>query len=170
MPEEFSDSRRKFIGYAIGGIAGAITIGYAVPLATYLIKPALQKEDEPWSLVSSIENIPVGQPTSLTFYSHVKVGWEEKKAEHDVWVVKNPEGAVTVFSPVCPHLGCGYRWVEEIGHFECPCHASAYDIAGRVVAGPAPRPLDTLPSKVEEGRLYVKYEKYRLGIPRKVEA
>jgi len=94
----------------------------------------------------------------------------EEKVEHSVWVVKKPDGSVTVFSPICPHLGCGYRWDEQTKHFECPCHASVYDIDGKVLGGPAPRPLDTLPTKMEDGKLYVKYEKFRLGIATKVEA
>ena len=44
----------------------------------------------------------------------------------------------------CPHLGCGYRWDDADHHFKCPCHGSVYDIAGKVVGGPPPRPLDAL--------------------------
>jgi len=170
MPENYSDSRRKFLGYAIGGIAGAITIGYAIPLASYLVKPSLAKSEEQWSLVGDISGLGTDQPKSFTFLSNVKLGWVEEKVEHDVWVVKKPDGTLTVFSPVCPHLGCGYRWNEQSGRFECPCHASVFSLDGKVLGGPAPRPLDTLPAKMEDGNLYVKYEKFRLGIATKVEA
>ena len=168
MPEDLSESRRRFLGFAIGGMAGAIALGYAVPLANYLIRPALKTAAEEWSLVGDVSSLPAEDPESLRFYSHVKVGWEEEKVERSVWAVKKPDGSVTVFSPICPHLGCGYRWNPATNHFECPCHASVYDINGKVLGGPAPRGLDTLPAKVEEGKLYVKYEKFRLGIPEKI--
>jgi len=170
MPEEFSDSRRQFLGYAIAGIGGVIALGYAVPLASYLVEPSLKKVEEPWAVVADITELVTDVPRTFTFSTNVKIGWEEKKVEHDVWVVKRPDNTVTVFSPVCPHLGCGYHWDEDKKQFVCPCHASVYDIGGKVLAGPAPRALDTLPTRIEGGKLYVRYETFRLGVADKVTA
>ncbi len=170
MPDDFSDSRRRFLGYAIGGVAGAITLGYAIPLINYVVEPSLVKEQPEWSKVGYIREIEPDSPGSLNFLALTKAGWMEKKVERDVWVVRHGDDTVTVFSPVCPHLGCGYRWDPADRKFKCPCHASVFGIDGRVQGGPAPRDLDTLPSKVEGGILYVKYEKFRLGISEKVEA
>ena len=170
MSEEYSDSRRKFLGYAIGGIAGAVSIGYAVPIINYIVRPSLVRPEPPWSKVGLVADLAVDSPVSLNFTEREKIGWQEKSVGHDVWVVKRGDGSVTVFSPVCPHLGCGYRWDGEKGKFVCPCHLSMYDINGKVLGGPAPRDLDTLPTKVEDGVLYVKYEKFRLGVPDKIVA
>ena len=55
------------------------------------------------------------------------------------------------FSGKCPHLGCGYKWRKHkvLGPvFLCPCHVSIYDASGKVLDGPAPRPLDPLPIQV----------------------
>ncbi len=55
------------------------------------------------------------------------------------------------YSGKCPHLGCGYKWRQHkvLGQvFLCPCHLSIYDASGKVLDGPAPRPLDSLPIKV----------------------
>jgi len=57
------------------------------------------------------------------------------------------------FSGKCPHLGCGYKWRKHkvLGPvFLCPCHVSIYDASGKVIEGPAPRPLDVLPIQVTE--------------------
>jgi len=57
------------------------------------------------------------------------------------------------FSGKCPHLGCGYKWRKHkvLGPvFLCPCHVSIYDASGKVLEGPAPRPLDLLPIQVSE--------------------
>ena len=58
---------------------------------------------------------------------------------------------------VCTHLGCvpqiereeGKRIVGEWwpGGFICPCHQSAFDYAGRVIRGPAPRNLPVPPHR-----------------------
>ena len=170
MVEDFSDSKRKFLGYAIAGMAGAVAIGYAIPLAQYIVKPAMKQTEEQWSLLCCLQDMQVDEPKSITFYSNLKIAWQTERVQQDVWVVKKPDGSYTVFSPVCPHLGCGYAWNEQAKHFICPCHGSVYDINGKVLAGPAPRPLDTLPTKIADGKLYVKFEKFRLGIPEKVSA
>ena len=55
------------------------------------------------------------------------------------------------FSGKCPHLGCGFKWRKHkvLGPvFLCPCHVSIYDASGKVLEGPAPRPLDPLPIQV----------------------
>ena len=67
-----------------------------------------------------------------------------------VWTNKKDIPYV-VFSGKCPHLGCGYKWRshKKLGQvFLCPCHLSIYDASGKVLDGPAPRPLDTLPIRV----------------------
>ena len=87
---------------------------------------------------------------------------------YNVWVIKHSEQKVTVFSPICPHLGCRYDWYPEANKFMCPCHGSIYSINGKVLGGPAPRGLDTLPWKIENGDLYVKWERFRVGIPQKI--
>jgi Rieske Fe-S protein len=55
------------------------------------------------------------------------------------------------FSGKCPHLGCAFKWRNHkvLGPvFLCPCHLSIYDASGKVLDGPAPRPLDLLPIQV----------------------
>ncbi|MBI4216465.1 MAG: ubiquinol-cytochrome c reductase iron-sulfur subunit [Chloroflexi bacterium] len=64
----------------------------------------------------------------------------------------------------CPHLGCVVPWratersedkLASNGRFNCPCHGSIYDRYGRVTGGPAPRPMDLFPIKIEGGELIV---------------
>ena len=67
-----------------------------------------------------------------------------------IWTNKKDVPYV-VFSGKCPHLGCGYKWRSHklLGQvFLCPCHLSIYDATGKVLDGPAPRPLDALPIRV----------------------
>ena len=93
----------------------------------------------------------------------------KSQSEKAIWAVKQPDGQVKVFAPMCTHLGCGYRWDGEEKKFKCPCHGSVFDIEGQVVAGPAPRALDLLPSKVENGRLLVVFKEFRPGTARTIE-
>ncbi len=85
-----------------------------------------------------------------------------------VWTNKK-DFPYVVFSGKCPHLGCGYKWrkVPKLGKeiFLCPCHLSLYEPSGKVMDGPAPRPLDVLPIQVaENGDIQVIDIEYKAGI------
>jgi len=99
----------------------------------------------------------------------VKDGWRTDTAKKAIWAVQQQAGDLVVFSPICPHLGCGFRWNAEDHKFHCPCHGSVYDVTGKVLAGPAPRSLDVLPSKVEQGKLLVIYKEFKTGLDHPVE-
>lgn len=52
-------------------------------------------------------------------------------------VYRDDDGAVTVLSPVCPHLKCHVHWNQGERTWDCPCHGSRFDTTGRVIEGPA---------------------------------
>lgn len=65
---------------------------------------------------------------------------------------------IVAYSAVCTHTGCDVAdWDDEARRFQCPCHDSQFDPAdgARVVGGPAPRPLPSLPLKIDDGVLAV---------------
>jgi len=165
-----SMNRRNFMVRTIVAIIGFIAAVMAVALGGFSIIPVLKKRTPGWSDAGTIDDLAVDQPSERRFFETVKSGWQSEKVERSVWLVKRPDGSVQVFSASCPHLGCGYRWIAEHKRFECPCHGSIFDIDGKVLAGPAPRRLDTLRTKVENGRLLVQYEVFQLGTATKVEA
>lgn len=162
-------TRRRFFEVAIKAAAGFIGLSLTVPLVGYLISPAFKRRAQAWVDVASANEIPSGVPKQLEYVATVRDGYLETKTQKALWAIKQPDGQVTVFSPMCTHLGCGYHWDGEAQQFKCPCHGSVYDISGRVLAGPAPRPLDALPSKVDNGRLLVVYKEFKSGVPRQIE-
>jgi len=65
---------------------------------------------------------------------------------------------VVAYTAVCTHSGCDVDdWLVPEQLLSCSCHASVFDPkdGGRVVDGPAPRPLPALPLKVVDGKLTV---------------
>jgi len=162
-------TRRRFFGWVTTAAMGVIGIGLAIPLIGYVVGPALKRRESLWNEVGSIDKLLPGEPEEVGFANTVKDGWRQAAVKKVVWAIKQSSGSVVVFSPICPHLGCGYRWDGDDKKFKCPCHGSVYDVTGKVLAGPAPRPLDVLPSKVEQGRLWVKYQQYKSGLDHPVE-
>ena len=65
---------------------------------------------------------------------------------------------VVAYSGVCTHTGCDVtEWLAPVRHFKCPCHESEFDPsdAARVMSGPAPWQLASLPLKIVDGKLAV---------------
>ena len=70
----------------------------------------------------------------------------------------NAADGVIAYSAICTHTGCDViNWDEGQLRMACPCHESQFDIydGGKVVGGPAPRPLAMLPLEVVEGIVLV---------------
>lgn len=162
-------SRRGFLETVTTIIAGVIGLSLIIPLAGYAILPALRKREKEWVDLGPVEKIRLGEPQQVEFLATRMDGWLKTTVTRWVWAVRHNEGEITVYSPICTHLGCGYHWDPGEGNFACPCHGSFFSIDGKVLAGPAPRPLDTLPAKIETGRLYVIYKEFKSGTKQKIE-
>lgn len=70
-----------------------------------------------------------------------------------IYILATGDGFVAL-SPVCTHLGCTVN--VEGRRLVCPCHGSMYERTGRVVRGPAERPLERYPVELRgDGTLEV---------------
>lgn len=86
-----------------------------------------------------------------------------------MWIYTDDNEKFTVYNGHCTHLACSYGFDKEAGRFHCPCHHGMFDLkSGEVLAGPPPRALDTLETKIENGVLYAAYEEFRAGVPTKI--
>ena len=170
-PHPFIDTltRRGFIGKIIGGIATLIGAALFIPLAAYTILPTLRKIPGEWIDVLNLRKLGMEKPVQVKVVSSLKDGWYRFTSVKSVWAVRRKNSEVVIYSPLCTHLGCGYRWEEEQKVFFCPCHDSVFDINGKVLAGPAPRPLDTLPIKLEGNNILTIYKEFKSGASKKIE-
>ncbi len=78
--------------------------------------------------------------------------------EHRAYVAVDDKGLYAM-SAVCTHLGCLTRPEAGGDGFFCPCHGSRFDAQGKVVKGPAPKPLPHLEAQVIEGSVWVDTKK-----------
>jgi cytochrome b6-f complex iron-sulfur subunit len=56
-------------------------------------------------------------------------------------VFEDPDGEVQALDAKCTHEGCTVRYVPGESLIWCPCHNGRFDLHGRVLSGPPPRPL-----------------------------
>lgn len=149
-------TRRSFqIGF-IYAIFGAITAAIAVPAGVYLLFPPNTRKNANWIDASDLNSIPPGVPTEVSFQHKRVDGWKITSEKATAWIVRPEAGNdVIAFAPQCTHLGCAYHWEAQDKAFVCPCHNSEFAMDGKVLGGPAPRPLDRYEVKVEDGRVKI---------------
>jgi cytochrome b6-f complex iron-sulfur subunit len=56
-------------------------------------------------------------------------------------VFEDPTGEVRALDAKCTHEGCTVQYVPGESLIWCACHNGRFDLRGRVLAGPPPRPL-----------------------------
>ena len=161
--------RRSFfqkLAFGVLTFLGSLAIG--IPLIGALIGPSFMKKRAPWAKIKDVNALVPDEPKEISFTDNREDAFIRETVVRNVWIVKHSSSEITVFSPICPHLGCRYHWNPKGRHFECPCHGSVFSSDGKVIGGPSPRPLDTLPQKIVKGELYVRWELFKLGIPQKI--
>jgi len=65
-----------------------------------------------------------------------------KYGRQPVIVIRLGEKDFRAFSAVCTHLSCIVQYRSDLSHIWCACHNGHFDLKGRNIAGPPPRPLE----------------------------
>ena len=129
--------RRRFLT-RVWVALGLAAVAEAVWVVASFLRPRAATNDQ--SAVMEAGRLERFEAGSVTAFPAAKL-----------YVVRLPDGGFLALHRECTHLGCTVPWDDAQRRFACPCHASSFDIAGRVVGPPAPRPLDFYPVRVENG-------------------
>jgi Rieske Fe-S protein len=162
------DRRGVLQALAIGGVVGCGAL--AVPSVRFLVAPASGGAGAGrWIKTVALDSLPEGEPKRVGLVADRRDAWTLEKAVElgAVWLVRKGD-EVTAYSVTCPHLGCAVDRGAGGHGFYCPCHDSAFDAKGERLSGPSPRPLDSLETRVEDGVVLVRFQRFRQGIPEKV--
>jgi menaquinol-cytochrome c reductase iron-sulfur subunit len=188
-------NRRTFMANAVVAIGGTISLGLTIPLLTSLTPATAAAENEwsplphdQWTALQKATDTPV----KVTFSVHDVDGYlPAADAKHFVWAVKVDEATMratrpelfagatkiaypianlgfTLFSPVCPHLGGRYEWIDGQSKFHCPLHGSEFTKTGARISGPAQRGLDPLPLRQMNRRAQVTWIEFKGNTPDRI--
>ena len=155
MNQHQGPGRRGFHLAMIYGLWGVITSALTLPAAVYLLFPPKAKKTTQWVDAADLTQIQPKAPEEVVFRKNRVDGWKVTSEKSTAWVVKLADNQAIAFSPQCTHLGCAYHWDENNKNFLCPCHTSTFDMEGKVLSGPAPRPLDRFQVRIEGTKLLI---------------
>jgi menaquinol-cytochrome c reductase iron-sulfur subunit len=153
--EAEGSTRRAFYLILLNILGAIIGLALAIPTIMYLLIPPRSRKSSSFIDAGDISQLTPGTPVEMSFQKSRLDGWRLITEKRTAWVVKDADNNITAFGPICTHLGCAYHYDESKKEFLCPCHNSFFSLDGKVVAGPAPRPLDQYAIKVENNRLQV---------------
>jgi len=123
MPEI---SRRDFLKLTRDGflyLSGALALGGLLRFLNFQTEPAPQTDFD----LGLAADFPLNSSTLLTDIPAVLL---------------HTESGFSALSLVCTHLGCTVE--QKTNGFDCPCHGSRFTSDGKVIHGPASKPLRTL--------------------------
>lgn len=78
-----------------------------------------------------------------TSHDDLAPGQGKVLVDQHIALSKDDQGKLHAVSSLCSHVGCDVEWNGEDKAWECPCHGSRFAPDGRVLRGPAMRPLSS---------------------------
>lgn len=136
-------SRRKALNWLLGGGVIAWLGSILYPVVRYLQPP-----DMPEAVVSSVkagtvDELPADSGKIFKFGNQPGI------------LIHTPDDQWRAFSAVCTHLDCIVQYREDLDQIWCACHNGHYDLEGRNISGPPPRPLEKYEVNIQGNDIYV---------------
>ena len=175
--------RRGFLGLLFGLAGGAIAFAAPIYAAVRAVVFPLEKEgiggkDYYLTTVDQLSETPQKFP----IIDDVVDAWVTvpRQTIGNVYVRKTVAGDVLAWQALCPHAGCvlGVKTAENPKTknaemlFACPCHVAHFDLDGNLLdeKPDSPRNMDSLDTKVEDGKVYVRFQNFQFGVKSKTSA
>jgi len=136
--------RRNLLNWFLSTTAGAFLVSVTYPLSRYLIPPEVE-ESTASTVTLAIKPNDVKANSGQIFRFGSQAGI----------LVKDTNGELKAFSAVCTHLACIVQYRPDINHIWCACHNGHFDLNGRNVEGPPPKPLEQFVVNVRAEQIVV---------------
>lgn len=131
-PEDLSppgQGRRRVVQILLGGGLLASAASFIYPVLRYIIPPATTDMGGDSVVAAKVGELKPNSAKIFRFGSRPGL------------LVLGADGEYRAMSGTCTHLSCTVQYRGDLHQVWCACHNGLYDMAGRNVSGPPPRPL-----------------------------
>ena len=142
-PPEERPGRRSVLNWLVGMWGGGVLASILYPVLRFLVPPEIAE--------SATLTVSAGSARALAPNSGRIVPFGSEPAI----VVRTAEGEMRAFAATCTHLACTVQYRSDLQHIWCACHNGHYDLNGRNIAGPPPRPLESYDVNVKEDEIVI---------------
>jgi Rieske Fe-S protein len=125
------NGRRHFLNWFLATTAGAFIVSVLYPLSRYLIPPKAE-ESTARTVTLSVKPAEL-KPNSGQIF---------RFGSQPAILVNTPTNELKAFAASCTHLACIVQYRPDINHIWCACHNGHFDLNGKNIEGPPPKPLE----------------------------
>lgn len=129
-PAPSSPARRSFLDYLLGGTALATLGAIVYPIFRFMSPPRIVESAENSVIAAKLSEVPVNSGKIFKFGNKPGI------------LVHTAAGEFKAFSAVCTHLECIVQYRDDTKQIWCACHNGQYNLSGKNIGGPPPRPLE----------------------------
>jgi len=122
--------RRSFLDWLLGALGAALAALVAYPVARFLVPPKIPEATTRRVLAAKKDELAPGGFKIFPFGTRPGI------------LIRDADGGYRALSAQCTHLACTVQYRKETNRIWCACHNGVYDVEGRNVSGPPPRPLE----------------------------
>ena len=138
-----SPGRRRFLDYLLGTSAVATLGAIFYPILKFITPPQVVESTQNSVVVGKVSEFPVNSGKIFKFGN--KPGL----------LVHTANGELKAFSAVCTHLDCIVQYKSDTKQIWCACHNGQYNLEGKNIGGPPPRPLEEYSVNKRNGEIVV---------------
>lgn len=135
--------RRRFVEVLLGSGLFASVVSFVYPVLRYLVPPPVADLGGDEVVASKVGDLKPN--SSKVFRFGTRPGL----------LLMTAEGEYRALSAVCTHLSCTVQYRNDLHQVWCACHNGLYDLAGRNISGPPPRPLEAFQVHVRGDEIVV---------------
>lgn len=135
--------RRNFVNYLLGGSLAGMFGSSLYPIIRFLIPPRQTQVE-----LNRVEAAKVGElaPNSFKIF---------KFGNSPGILINTSNGELIAFTAICTHMACTVRYDDGKEAIHCPCHNGWFDLAGKVLSGPPPAPLEQYDIQISGESIFV---------------
>lgn len=136
--------RRRFVKALLGSGFVATIVAFLYPVFEYLIPPKAADLGSDAVVAGRVGDLKPNSGKIFRFGSRPGI------------LILTAEGEYRAMSAVCTHLACTVQYRPDTHHVWCACHDGMYDLNGRNISGPPPRPLELFEVQVRGDEIFVR--------------
>jgi cytochrome b6-f complex iron-sulfur subunit len=136
--------RREFVEAVLGSGVLATVVAFLYPVLRYLVPP---KELDLGSDAVVAGRVGELKPNSGKIF---------RFGNRPGILIRTASGDYRAMSATCTHLSCTVQYRDDMQQVWCACHNGHYDLNGRNIAGPPPRPLESFEVHVRGEEVFVR--------------
>ena len=128
--EKIQPPRRRAVQMLLGGGLFASISSAIYPVLRYLVPPPVADLGSDEIVAAKVADLKPNGSKIVRFGTRPAL------------LMMTGEGEYRALSAVCTHLSCTVQYRNDLHQIWCACHNGMYDLNGRNISGPPPRPLE----------------------------